>query len=132
MKILIIGLGSLGSELARKLVETDTEVHGIDLNPSRLRKNNFLQKTFQLDACLREELIKLQPDQYNRILVCIGSKYEKCNLITSLLLAELTKTEIIVEYLSEIQKESLQGLASIKFIKPFKSDIDSLINSILE
>jgi len=126
MKFLIIGLGSLGSALARKLVETDTEVHGIDLNPSRLRKNKFLQKTFQLDACLRDELIKLQLEEYDQILVCFGSKYEKCNLITSLLLAELTETEIIVEYLSEIQRRSLQAVGISKFINLKSINISKL------
>lgn len=131
MKILIVGLGSFGSELARKLAENDIEVHGIDLNPTRLRKNNFLARTFQLDACLRDELIKLQLEQYDKVLICLGSKYEKCNLITSLLLPHLTEAEVIVQYLSEIQKKSLEAVNITHFINPLKTDLDEIVQQII-
>ena len=131
MKILIVGLGSFGSELARKLAENDIEVHGIDLNPTRLRKNNFLARTFQIDACLRDELIKLQLEQYDKVLICLGSKYEKCNLITSLLLPHLTEAEVIVQYLSEIQKKSLEAVNITHFINPLKTDLDEIVQQII-
>lgn len=127
MKFLIIGLGSLGSKLARNLVENGFEVHGIDLNPSRLEKNNLLQRTFQLDACIRDELIHLQLQHYDKILVCFGSKYERCNLITSLILPELTKSEIIVQYLSEIQRKSLEAVGITKFIDLHEINISKLM-----
>lgn len=131
MKILIIGLGSFGSELARKLSEKDIEIHGIDLNPSRIRKNNFLAKTFQLDACLRDELNKLELEQYDRIIVCFGSNYEKCNLITTLLLPHLTESKIIVQYLSEIQKKSLEAVGITSFINPLKTGLEEIIHQII-
>ena len=103
---------------------------GIDLNPTRLRKNNFLASTFQIDACLRDELIKLPLEEYDKVVICFGSKYEKCNLITTLLLPTLTEAEIIVLYLSEIQKKSLEAVGITNFINPLKSSIEEIVEQI--
>ena len=130
MKLLIIGLGSLGTELARSLVLKNFEVSGVDLNPTRLRENNFLDKNFQLDACKREDLLKLPLDEYQKILVCLGSKYERSNLLAALLLNELCSQEIYVLYLNELQKKSLEVSGITNFINFYKNSITEILHNL--
>lgn len=131
MKFLIIGLGSLGSELARSLALKNFEVYGVDLNPTRLRENNFLKKNFQIDACKREELKKLPLHKYQKILVCIGSKYEGSNLLAALLLKELCSQEIHVLYLNDLQKISLEVSGIHNFINPYKNNISKIVKDLI-
>lgn len=130
MKFLIIGLGTLGSALARSLVLKDFEVSGLDLNPTRLKENNFLKINFQLDACKREELKKLPFDKFQKILICIGSKYEASNLLASLLIKELCSQKIHVLYLNDLQKKSLEVSGIHKFINPYKNNISQIVKDL--
>lgn len=133
MKILIIGLGSLGSKLAAELLIKNKEADGIDLNLSRLMENkDVLNKTFQLDACKKSELKTLVLKEYQKIVVSIGSNYENSNLLISLLLSELNASEIIVQYLSQIQKMALETVGINNFINPLRSSIDELIQFIIK
>ena len=131
MKCLIIGLGSLGSEIARSLALKNFEVYGVDLNPTRLRENNFLNKNFQIDACKREELTKLPLNEYQKILICIGSKYERSNLLASLLLNELSSQEIYVLYLNDLQKKSLEVSGIYNFLNPYKNNISKIVKNLI-
>lgn len=86
--VAVIGLGRFGSALAIELMNSGTEVLGIDGNEGIVQSlNGVLTQVVRADATSEEALRQLAVHEFDRVVVAIGSDVQSSILTTSLLLS---------------------------------------------
>lgn len=85
--VAVIGLGRFGSALALELMAGDTEVLGIDTDDDLVQSfNGVLTQVVRADATREEVLRQLAIDEFDRVVVAIGSDVTASILTCSVLL----------------------------------------------
>jgi trk system potassium uptake protein len=85
--VAVIGLGRFGQALALELMETGTEVLGIDGDEAVVQSlNGRLTHVVRADSTSEETLRQLSLPEFDRVVVAIGSDIQASILTTSLLL----------------------------------------------
>jgi trk system potassium uptake protein TrkA len=85
--VAVIGLGRFGRAIALELMASGTEVLGIDLNEEIVQSlNGQLTQVVRADTTKEEVLRQLAVDEFDRVVVAIGSDVQSSILTTSLLL----------------------------------------------
>jgi trk system potassium uptake protein TrkA len=85
--VAVIGLGRFGQALALELMETGTEVLGIDGSEQVVQSlNGRLTHVIRADATEEDTLRQLSVPDFDRVVVAIGSDIQASILTTSLLL----------------------------------------------
>ncbi|MFG6445732.1 potassium channel family protein [Microbacterium sp. P06] len=85
--VAVIGLGRFGSSLALELMTGGTEVLGIDLDEELVQSmNGRLTQVVRADSTKREVLQQLALDEFDRVVVAIGSNVSASILTASVLL----------------------------------------------
>lgn len=85
--VAVIGLGRFGQALALELMESGTEVLGIDGNEQIVQSlNGRLSHVVRADSTDEETLRQLSVPEFDRVVVAIGSDIQASILTTSLLL----------------------------------------------
>lgn len=92
--VAVIGLGRFGTSLALELMAGGTEVLGIDTDEDLVQSlNGELTQVVRADATKREVLHQLAIDEFDRVVVAIGSDISASILTSSVLVS--MKTPII-------------------------------------
>lgn len=85
--VAVIGLGRFGSALALELMESGTEVLGIDGDEEVVQEHNArLTQVVRADATKEGVLRQLAIDEFDRVVVAIGTDITASILVASLLL----------------------------------------------
>lgn len=85
--VAVIGLGRFGSALALELMASGTEVLGIDLDEELVQAlNGELTQVVRTDSTKQEALRQLAIDEFDRVVVAIGSNVSASILTCSALL----------------------------------------------
>lgn len=85
--VAVIGLGRFGSALALELMAAGTEVLGIDGSEEIVQSlNGQLTQVVRADSTKREALLQLAVNEFDRVVVAIGSDIQASILTTSILL----------------------------------------------
>lgn len=86
-QIAVIGLGRFGSSLSLELVATGHEVLGIDADENLVQTfSTQITQTVQADSTSPEALAEIDIQNFDRVVVAIGSNVEASILTASLLL----------------------------------------------
>jgi len=84
--VAVIGLGRFGSSLALELMNTGTEVLGIDTDEDLVQSHNGqLTQVVRADATKEEVLRQLAVNEFDRVVVAIGHDVQSSILVCSLL-----------------------------------------------
>ncbi|MEO6310634.1 MAG: TrkA family potassium uptake protein [Leifsonia sp.] len=85
--VAVIGLGRFGTSLALELMQSGTEVLGIDANEEVVQGlNGQLTQVVRADSTREEVLRQLAVHEFDRVVVSIGSDIQASILTTSLLI----------------------------------------------
>jgi len=85
--VAVIGLGRFGRAIALELMETGTEVLGIDTDEDIVQSlNGQLTQVVRADTTNEEVLRQLAVHEFDRVIVAIGSDVQSSILTTSILL----------------------------------------------
>ncbi len=120
MKFAVIGLGSFGSHMARKLYENGEEVLAIDHDRERIEMlKNHVSHAVQMEAADKENLEALGITDMDVVVVSLGPKME-ASILTVLYLHELQVKRIIAKALTEDHKKILESVGAMDVIYPEK------------
>lgn len=109
-QIAVIGLGRFGTALALELVETGHEVLGIDNDEAVVQGlANQVTQTIQADSTSPEALAEIDIQNFDRVVVSIGSNIE-ASILTASLLLEIGIREIWAKADTEAHGKILKQL----------------------
>ena len=121
MKFCVIGLGRLGSQVAKVLAENGMEVMAIDAQESIVAS---LRDQVTQAICMRvideESLRSVGIDEMNTVIVAMGENFAQSILITALLKKRLGIKEVIARGINEIHKEILMLVGADRVVLPEK------------
>ncbi len=108
--VVVIGLGRFGRALATELVESGTEVLGIDADADIVQEMSaVLTHCVRADSTSESALSQLGVDEFDRAVVAIGSHIE-ASLLTASLLKNMGVRDIWAKAISEAHGRILSQL----------------------
>jgi trk/ktr system potassium uptake protein len=130
-RVVVVGLGIFGFNIAKDLFESGFEVIGVDKNKeviSRIR--DFSTKAVLADATDREllEMIGIQPD--DTVIISFGEDLAASTLLT-LYLKEMNIKNIIVKAPNEDHKRILERVGATEVIIPEKEMADKVAKGLI-
>ena len=130
-RVVVVGLGIFGFNIAKDLFESGFEVIGVDKNKeviSRIR--DFSTKAVLADATDREllEMIGIQPD--DTVIISFGEDLAASTLLT-LYLKEMNIKNIIVKAPNEDHKRILEKVGATEVIIPEKEMADKVAKGLI-
>ena len=118
--VAVIGLGRFGTALALELMASGTEVLGIDGNEEVVQSlNGQLTQVVRADSTKKEALLQLAVNEFDRVVVAIGSDIQASILTTSVLLGFKTP-QIWAKAVSDPHGQILEQLGVQHVIYPEK------------
>jgi len=117
-RFVVIGLGSFGSALARKLKENGLRVTGIDSDTDKVEDcQSYLFEAVIGDATDRETLASLYLDRADSVLISMGEDITR-SLLATLHAKELGAKRIIVKGVSREHGKLLKSLGVERVVFP--------------
>lgn len=114
----VIGLGRLGSVVARTLSEQGHQVLAIDIKKEPVQEaSEFVAHAVQLDAADEKSLRSVGIENVNAAVVSTGANLEASILIT-LILREIGIKEIVAKAISEEHSRVLEKVGATKVVFP--------------
>lgn len=118
--VVVIGLGRFGSSLALELMESGTEVLGIDGDEDIVQAHNgLLTHVVRADSTKEQTLRQLSVTEFSSAVVAIGGDIQ-ANILTASLLLKLGIPNIWAKAVSDPHGEILQQLGVSHVIYPEK------------
>jgi trk system potassium uptake protein TrkA len=118
--VVVIGLGRFGSALALELMDSGTEVLGIDGDEEVVQAHNrLLTHVVRADATKEETLRQLSVPEFGTVVVAIGGDIQ-ANILTASLLLKLGIPNIWAKSVSDPHGEILRQLGVHHVIFPEK------------
>jgi trk system potassium uptake protein TrkA len=130
-RVVVVGLGIFGFNIAKDLFENGFEVIAIDKNKEVINQiRDFSTKAILADATDREllEMIGIQPD--DTVIISFGEDLAASTLLT-LHLKEMNLKRIIVKAPNEDHKRILEKVGATEVIIPEKEMADKLAKSLI-
>lgn len=119
-RVVVVGLGIFGSNIARKLYENGLEVIAIDKNKDSIQKiKDFCTKAIVADGTDKEIMESIGIEQDDVVIISFGEDLAASTLIT-LHLKELKVKNIIVKAPNEDHKQILEKVGATEVIIPEK------------
>lgn len=116
--VAVIGLGRFGSALARELMRNGAEVLGIDIDEDVVQElNGHLTTVVRADAAQEQVLRQLGVDEFDKVVVGIGSDVQASILVASRLL-KFGHPEIWAKAITGPHAEILEQLGVHHVISP--------------
>ncbi len=116
--VVVIGLGRFGQALALQLVESGTEVLGIDIDEHLVQKMaGLLTHTVAADATDEEALRQLGVGEFSRAVVGIGHHLE-ASILTNSLLKLLDVQDVWAKAISEPHERILRQIGCDHVVRP--------------
>ena len=130
-RVVVVGLGIFGSNIAKELFQNGFEVIAIDKNKEMINHiRDFSTKAILADATDKEllEMIGIQPDDI--VIVSFGEDLAASTLLT-LHLKELKVKDIIVKAPNEDHKRILEKIGATEVIIPEKEMASKVAKSLI-
>ena len=130
-RVVVVGLGIFGSNIAKELFRNGFEVIAIDKNKEMINHiRDFTTKAILADATDKEllEMIGIQPDDV--VIVSFGEDLAASTLLT-LHLKELKVKDIIVKAPNEDHKRILEKIGATEVIIPEKEMASKVAKSLI-
>src|ERR671921_975141 len=116
--VVVIGLGRFGRAVALELIESDTEVLGIDADEAIVQELSVqLTHVVRADSTVEDALRQLAVPEFERAVVAIGSNIE-ASLLTASLLRKLGVTNIWAKAISDAHGRILGELGIRHVVYP--------------
>lgn len=120
MKYLVIGLGTLGREIAKDLTRIGNEVIGVDIDPHHVDLvKNDIGGAIVLDATNKAALHTLPLNEMDAIIVTFGKNFG-ASVQTVALLKNLEAEHLIVRAISAIHETIIHAIGVSEIIRPEK------------
>jgi trk system potassium uptake protein TrkA len=130
-RVVVIGLGIFGSQLARQLYENGLEVVAIDKNRDVVQKiKDHSTKAVLADATDKEVLESIGIDAKDTVVISFGEDLSASTLLT-LYLKEMKVKEIIVKVPNEDYKRILLKVGASEAIIPEREMANKVARSII-
>ncbi len=130
-RVVVVGLGIFGSQLARQLYEKGIEVIAIDKNRDVVQKiKDHSTKAVLADATDKEVLESIGIDAQDTVVISFGEDLSASTLLT-LYLRELKVKEIIVKVPNEDYKRILLKVGASEAIIPEREMANKVARSII-
>ena len=130
-RVVVIGLGIFGSQLARQLYEKGVEVVAIDKNRDIIQKiKDHSTKAVLADATDKEVLESIGIDVEDTVVISFGEDLSASTLLT-LYLKEMKVQEIIVKVPNEDYKRILLKVGASEAIIPEREMANKVARSII-
>ncbi|HZK60271.1 MAG TPA: TrkA family potassium uptake protein [Cryobacterium sp.] len=118
--VVVIGLGRFGSSLALELMESGTDVLGVDADEEIVQAHNgLLTHVVRADSTKEETLRQLSVPDFSTVVVAIGSDIE-ASILTASLLLKMGIPNIWAKAVSEPHGEILEQLGIAHVVRPEK------------
>ncbi|WP_353808230.1 potassium channel family protein [Agromyces sp. SYSU T00194] len=118
--VAVIGLGRFGRALALELMESGTEVLGIDVDEEIVQAlNGELTQVVRADSTKPEVLRQLAVDEFDRVVVAIGSDLQS-SIITASVLVGMGIPSVWAKATNDQHAQILEQLGVHKVISPEK------------
>jgi trk system potassium uptake protein TrkA len=130
-RVVVIGLGIFGSQLARQLYESGMEVVAIDKNRDVVQRiKDHSTKSVLADATDKEVLESIGIDAADTVVISFGEDLSASTLLT-LYLKEMKVKEIIVKVPNEDYKRILLKVGASEAIIPEREMANKVARSII-
>ena len=130
-KIIVIGLGNFGHNLAVKLTEDGHEVFGVDKNPAKVELiQRKINHAIGLDAGEESSINYLPIDDCDLVVIAIGENVGASVTTTALIKKNYTG-RIIARSLSPMHKTILEAMQIQEIIEPESEYAHELSNRIM-
>ena len=130
-RVVVIGLGIFGSQLARQLYESGLEVVAIDKNRDVVQRiKDHSTKAVLADATDKEVLESIGIDAKDTVVISFGEDLSASTLLT-LYLKEMKVKEIIVKVPNEDYKRILLKVGASEAIIPEREMANKVARSII-
>jgi trk system potassium uptake protein len=130
-RVVVIGLGIFGSQLARQLYESGLEVVAIDKNRDVVQRiKDHTTKAVLADATDKEVLESIGIDAKDTVVISFGEDLSASTLLT-LYLREMKVKEIIVKVPNEDYKRILLKVGASEAIIPEREMANKVARSII-
>ena len=130
-KIIVLGLGNFGGNLALKLTEDGHEVFGVDSNPSRVDMiQNEINHALGLDASDESCINYLPIDDCDLVVIAIGENIG-ASVTSTAMIKKHFDGRIIVRSLSALHKTILEAMQITEIIEPEAEYAHELSNRIM-
>jgi trk system potassium uptake protein TrkA len=118
--VAVIGLGRFGSSLALELMSEGTEVLGVDISEELVQEHNgLLTQVVRADATRKEVMQQLAIEDFDRVVVAIGSDI-KASILTASLLLQMDSPQIWAKAVDDQHGLILQQLGVPHVVHPEK------------
>jgi trk system potassium uptake protein TrkA len=130
-RVIVIGLGIFGFNIAKDLYENGTEVIAIDKNKDVIQKiKNFSTKAILADGTDKEVMESVGIQEDDVVIVSFGEDLAASTLIT-LHLKEMKVKNIIVKAPNEDHKHVLEKVGATEVIIPEREMADKVAKSLI-
>jgi len=118
MKFIVVGLGSFGASLAKKLTEKGHEVIGVDKNMSKVDAlKELVTHTICLDCTDTQAVTHLPFRDTNIVIVAIGEN-EGANVMATAVIKQMGVKRLISRALSPLHETVLQAMGVDEIVHP--------------
>lgn len=129
-KVIVIGLGNFGGNLAVALTEDGHEVFGVDKNPSKVDViQRKIQHAIGLDTSDESSINHLPIDDCDIVVIAIGENVG-ASITTTALIKKHFKGRIIARSLTPVHKTVLEAMQINEIIEPEAEYAHELANRI--
>ncbi len=120
-KFLVVGLGSFGSHVARRLYEKGQEVIAIDIDPKRVGEaKDYVSEAVVADVSQREVLDQLGLGTIDAAVISLGESRIDPSVLATLHLTDIGIKKIIVKAISPEHSRILEKIGATEIISPEK------------
>ena len=128
--IAVIGLGTFGEALSKKLYDAGNNVLAIDTNSDKINHiKDYVTEAIAADATNENILMELNINKVEAVILCMSNNFE--NLILSLTyLKKIKAKKVYAKANTEIQKEILLKIGADEVILPEKEAALQLANKL--
>lgn len=130
-KIIVIGLGNFGGNLAIALTEDGHEVFGVDKNPSKVEAiQRKIEYVIGMDSSDEAAIHHLPLDDCDLVVIAIGENVG-ASITTTALIKKHYQGRIIARSLTHVHKTLLQAMNIEEIIEPEAEYAHELANRIM-
>jgi trk system potassium uptake protein TrkA len=130
-KIIVIGLGNFGGNLAVKLTEDGHEVFGVDKNPNKVELiQRKINHAIGLDTSEESSINHLPLDDCDIVVIAIGENVG-ASITTTALIKKHYKGRIIARSLTSVHKTVLEAMLITEIIEPEAEYAIELANRVM-
>jgi trk system potassium uptake protein TrkA len=130
-RVAVIGLGTLGANLAMALVRHGVEVLAIDKDERYVEEiQDQVTSVAIIDTTKEKNLWKINPDELDAILITIGERFVEESILTTFLLSMEDGPDLYVRTVNELHRRIIERIGVKKAFNPEEDFAERLAQSL--